>query len=146
MQTDQTPTEGIDPANQETECAFQDVPDTPDTVHLFSVSLLSKHGFHDGDQLDWLRSHRRGYSKHDVLIECVKRKMLPVLVQRVEICEVSCCHNPCRAETVDGKNVSGMWYNLTPELNPPLSPESVTVTGAEIIAIAEELRSDSANA
>ncbi len=125
---------------------FEETPELPETVHLFTESLLSKWGFHDGDQLDWLWSHHRGYDKHAVLIECVKRKMLPALVQKVEIREIVCCHNPCRAETVDGKNVTDLWYDSALKLDPTLSPECVVMTGAEIVAIAEELRLNSENA
>lgn len=123
----------------------EETPETPETVHLFTESLLSKWGFHDGDQLDWLEEHRRGYDKHEVLIECVKRRMLPVLAQKVEIREIACCHNPCRAEIVDGQSVTDLWFDPSLKLDPPLSPEFIVMTGAEILAIAEELRSNSEN-
>jgi len=125
---------------------FEETPELPETVHLFTESLLSKWGFHDGDQLDWLWSHHRKYDKHAVLIECVKRKMLPALTQKVEIREIGCCHNPCRAGTVDGVDVTHLWYDPDLKLDPPLSPDFVVMTGAEIVAIAEELRRNSENA
>lgn len=119
---------------------FKETPEIPNTVHLLTESLLSKWGFHDGDQLDWLWSHNRGYDRHAVLIECVKRKMLPALKQKVEICEIGSIHNPVRAEFVDGVDVSDLWYDSDAKLDPPLSPEFVILTGKEIVEIAEEIK------
>jgi hypothetical protein len=120
-------------------------PETPETVHFFTESLLSKWGFGDGDDLNWLYEHNRDYDPHATLIECVRRRMLPALKQKVEIREIVCRHNPCRAGTVDGVDVTHLWYDPDLKLDPPLSPDFVVMTGAEIVAIAEELRHNSEN-
>ena len=125
---------------------FDYTPETPETVHFFTSSLLSKWGFGDGDDLDWLYEHNRDYDPHATLIECVRRKMLPALKQTVEIREIGCCHNPCRAGTVDGVDVTDLWYDSSKTLDPPLSPEFVVMSGAEILEVAEAIRLNSENA
>lgn len=108
---------------------------------MFSRFLLSKYGFNDGDLLEWINEHNREYDTHATLIACVRRKMLPVLNRKVEICEICCIHNPCRAETVDGVSVTDRWFDpVIRELDPPLLPECVVMTGKEVLEIAEELR------
>lgn len=125
---------------------FEYTPELPETVHLFSSSLLSKWGFNDGDQLDWISEHNREYDVHATLIECVRRKMIPALNRKVEIREICCIHNPCRAGTVDGVDVSDIWYDPDRMLDPPLLPECVVMTGKEVLEIAEELRLIAENA
>lgn len=122
---------------------FDDTPYTPETVEFFTCGLLSKWGFCDGDLLDWLHEHNIDYDPHATLIECVKRKMLPALKQKVEIRVIGCIHNPCRAGTVDGVGVTDFWYDSSMKLNPPLSPEFIVMSGAEILEIAESIRINS---
>lgn len=125
---------------------FDHTPETPETVQFNSDCLLSKWGFGDGNMLDWLYDHNSDYDPHATLIECVRRKMLPALKQTVEIREIGCCHNPCRAGTVDGVDVTDLWYDSSKKLDAPLSPEWVVMSGAEILEVAETIRLNSENA
>ena len=115
---------------------FDDSPSAPETVQLNSASLLSKWGFGDGDDLNWLFEFG-DFDKHATLVELVRRKLLPILDQKVEIEVINTCHNPCRARTVDGENVTKWHY----ELNPPikLTPKWVIVSGADVLNLAQEL-------
>lgn len=95
------------------------------SVTLVSDGLLSKHGFSDGDApdhwLDYCDDHGIPYQPwHPILCELVKRYLLPVLDQEVEVIQIGTSHNPIRAEQVDGVDVSNGWYgepvvHLTPE-------------------------------
>lgn len=125
---------------------FDHKPETPETVQFNSDCLLSKWGFGDGDMLDWLYAHNEQYDPHATLIECVERKLLPALKQKVELRVIMCIHNPCRAGTVDGVDVSGLWYDSSRKLDEPLSPEWIVMSGVEILEIAEEIRLNSENA
>ena len=122
---------------------FDYPPETPETVQFCTSGLLSKWGFSDGDLLDWLYEHNIDYDPHATLIECVRRKILPALKQNIEIREIGCIHNPCRAGTVDGVDVTELWYSSSKKLDPPLSPEWIVMSGAEILEIAESIRLNS---
>ena len=118
---------------------FCDSPIAPESVTLFAESLLSKWGFHDGDQLDWLYDF--GISDdHPVLIEVVKTKLLPALSHHVEVREISCIHNPIRASKIDGKGVKDAWFD--PDYKFEFGkPDYVEVSGAEIVEIARRVSS-----
>lgn len=99
---------------------------------LFSSDLLSKWGFNDGDWpdhlLDWLDECGVDYTEvrwRPLLCELVRTRLLPVLEQRVKILQIETAHNPIRAESVDGVDVTECWYNRQPE--PTLTPDCVTV-------------------
>lgn len=116
---------------------FSHDPEPPETVTLFAEGLLSKWGFSDGDLLDWL--YEFGVrDKHTVLCAVVRQKLLPALAQKVEVEEIGTCHNPIRARTVDGVDVKNLWYDAAYEKK-LLTPDSVTVTGAEVLEIARSL-------
>lgn len=116
---------------------FDQTPTPPETVTPHSASLLSKWGFGDGDQLDWLAEH--GDFDHDkTLCALVRRKLLPALTQKVEVEEISTIHNPIRARTVDGVDVTHLHYDGEWHAE-MLTPESVDVPGAEVLAIAREV-------
>ena len=118
---------------------FCDSPIAPESVTLFAESLLSKWGFHDGDQLDWLYDF--GITDdHPVLIEVVKAKLLPALPHHVEVREISCIHNPIRASKIDGKNVEDAWHDSDFKFNFG-KPDFVEVPGAEIVEIAQRISS-----
>jgi hypothetical protein len=111
-------------------------PVLPDQELFTTGDLLSKWGFHDGDQLDWLWEHGR-FNRHQVLLEVVKRHILPALAQKVEVTLISSGHNGVRATTVDGIDVRDCWYG--DKEGPELFPEHVIVRGEEILAIAKEI-------
>lgn len=116
---------------------FSHDPEPPETVTLFADGLLSKWGFSDGDLLDWLYEFGV-HDKHAALCAVVRQKLLPALAQKVEVEEIGTCHNPIRARTVDGVYVTNLWYDAANEKK-LLTPDSVTVTCAEVLAIARSL-------
>ncbi|WAZ20179.1 hypothetical protein STRCI_001278 [Streptomyces cinnabarinus] len=106
---------------------------------LRSSSLLSKWGFNDGDDpedwLDYCEANGIDYTNLDFpLIPIVRRYLLPKLDQSVEVVELETCHNPIRAETVDGQDVTEVWFGRAPE--PTLTPESVDVPMADVLRLA----------
>lgn len=112
-------------------------------IRLFSGDLLSKWGFNDGDDpeewLDYCEVHGIDCNEIDYpLVDLVRRYLLPAIEQAVTVVEIETCHNPIRAETVDGVDVSGAWYDS--RLNEPtLTPGYVEVPMAEVARIAQEL-------
>lgn len=110
--------------------------------------MLSKWGFNDGDEpdalIDWLAEHRPDidYAEldfHPVLCALVRRYLLPVLDQRVEVVEIETTHNPIRATAVEGVPVpEAVWYGRAPE--PTLTPESVEVPYDVVVQVIDELR------
>lgn len=116
-----------------------DIPQTPpETITLFSAGLLSKWGFSDGDLLKWLRKFG-DYNHRAVLCAVVRQKLLPALTQKVEVEEIGTIHNPIRARTVDGENVTHMHCDSTRCTEGIFTPASVDVTGEEVLAIARSL-------
>lgn len=109
---------------------------------LFSRDLLSKWGFNDGDNpddwLDYCEANGIDYNSVDFpLVELVRRYLLPQIQQRITVAEVETCHNPIRAETVDGVDVTQVWFGRAPE--PALTPEYVEIPMAEVTRVAQEL-------
>lgn len=108
---------------------------------LFSADLLSKWGFNDGDDpevwLDYCEANGIDYNTVDFpLVELVRRYLLPALDQDVTVVEIETIHNPIRAETVDGIDVTEAWMGSTPE--PHLTPERVDVPLVDAARIAQE--------
>ena len=108
---------------------------------LFSADLLSKWGFNDGDDpeawLDYCEANGIDYNTVDFpLVELVRRYLLPALDQDVTVVEIQTIHNPIRAETVDGIDVTEAWMGRAPELQ--LTPERVDVPMVEVARIAQE--------
>lgn len=97
---------------------------------LHSDCLLSKGGFGDGDEPDWLLDilDERGLDHpvdwHGILWQLVNEHLVPALDQRVETVRIETNHNPVRASTVNGANVEGLW---TSNATTCLTPKSVTV-------------------
>ena len=100
---------------------------------FFSDGLLSKFGFCDGDQLDWLYEHG-SFDKHLVLTTAVKKWVLPRLNQKVDVEIIGTIHNPIRANCVDG-----VPYNWAIDSGIHLSPEFIVVPREEILALAREI-------
>lgn len=106
-------------------------------VQLNSFSLLSKWGFMDGSELNWLYD----FDCNDirgVLVEVVRRKLLPALEQEVEAREIVTSHNPIRVHAINGVDVEEYHYHSS-ECPIKLTPEYVIVPGAEVLAIAREI-------
>ena len=109
---------------------------------LFSSSLLSKWGFNDGDAphewLDYCEAHGIDYNALAFpLVALVQKHLLPRIEQRVTVAEVETIHNPIRVDTIDGADVTEVWFGRAPE--PALTPEYVDVPMAEVLnaALAE---------
>ena len=116
-------------------------------VTLFSSGLLSKWGFNDGDApdewLDWCDERGIDYNalpgwRSSILPRLVREFLLPVIEQDVKVVGIGTNHNPVRAETVDGQDVTGYWYKSREE-GPALTPGYVTVPMAEVAKLAEGL-------
>ena len=108
-------------------------------LRLFSDGLLSKWGFNDGDEPDWLLDycddHGLDYPDawHAALRTLVHEHLLPALDQRVEVYDIETIHNPIRAAYVDGVKVSDdVVYGR--QDGPNLSPEWVEVPLDKVLA------------
>ncbi|WP_435597023.1 hypothetical protein [Streptomyces anulatus] len=109
---------------------------------LFSSSLLSKWGFNDGDDpcdwLDYCEANDIDHANVDFpLVELVRRFLVPQIDQQVTVVEIETIHNPIRAETVDGVDMTEVWFGRAPE--PALTPEYVEVPMGEVACLALEL-------
>jgi hypothetical protein len=115
------------------------------SIVLLSDGLLSKWGFSDGDAPDtWYDfCDERGIDYndlagwHSVLIQLVRRYLLPKLEQDVKVTEISTIHNPIRAETVDGTDVTDGWYDSR-ATGPTLTPDRVEIPMEEVLRVAQE--------
>lgn len=112
-----------------------------DTVTLFSRNLLSKWGFNDGEGPDewWDYCERNGADPSALdfpLEEVVRRYLVPLLDQDVSAVHVETSHNPIRVETVNGVDVTEVWFGRQPA--PTLTPEYVDVPLSEALKIAQE--------
>lgn len=111
-----------------------------DDVVLSTDGLLSKWGFEDGDTLselacDWRYDEGLDVDYKDLLVELVRRFVLPILDQQVEVYTLTTSHNPIRARRVDG--VEGDEHGENEGIT--LTPETVTIPMAQVRAVAEEL-------
>ncbi|MCX4974233.1 hypothetical protein [Streptomyces sp. NBC_00620] len=106
---------------------------------LFSSSLLSKWGFNDGstpdDWLDYCEARHIDHTKVAFpLAPLVRRHLLPALEQQVTLVDMESSHNPIRALTVDGQDMTEVWHGREPE--PTLTPEAVHVPMAIVLDLA----------
>lgn len=117
-----------------------------DTLTLHSASLLSKYGFNDGDEPDALLDEldRRGIAYpnsgewHAALTRLVREHLVPALDQRVEVVEIETNHNPIRAQTVDGADVSDQWYET--DATTTLTPDAVSVPIDVVLSVMQQER------
>lgn len=131
---------------------------------FFTRGLLSKWGFDDGDPFDdveewWHNQHGTGPMRHcdcgffdlgvdarELLCVLVRRLVLPVLDQRVQVVEIETSHNPIRAEVVDGVPLpEDAWYRVHGPEVPKLTPDCVEIPYSVIVEVAAELRAGSEN-
>ncbi|MFG2747212.1 hypothetical protein ACGFY0_45155 [Streptomyces chartreusis] len=106
---------------------------------LFSSSLLSKWGFNDGDDpdawLDWCEGQGIDYNALDFpLTRLVRKHLVPVLDQAVTVVDIDTSHNPIRVDTVNGADVTEVWFGRAPE--PTLTPDHVDVPMSEVLSVA----------
>jgi hypothetical protein len=120
------------------------------TITLFSSCLLSKWGFNDGDDpdtwVDYCDAHGIDWANaewHPVLIQLVRRYLLPQIEQDVQVVEIQTIHNPIRAERVNGVDVTGCWYQGE-DSGPVLTPESVEIPIEDVAKVAREVMQASA--
>ncbi|MFD5033637.1 hypothetical protein ACFWM0_25000 [Streptomyces sp. NPDC058405] len=114
---------------------------TEPTVTLFSSSLLSKWGFNDGEPpepwLDWCDAQGIDYNQIEYpLARLVRDHLISVIEQHITVVDIETIHNPIRAETVDGADMTEVWFGRAPE--PTLTPDAVDVPMAEVLRIALE--------
>lgn len=108
-------------------------------ITLFSRCLLSKWGFNDGEApdqwYDYCDSLGIDWTKLEYPLSALVRKYLhPALDQAVTLCDIETSHNPIRAETVNGKDMTEVWYGRAP--GPTLTPEAVDVAMADVLRLA----------
>jgi hypothetical protein len=117
-------------------------------LRLFSSCLLSKWGFNDGDAPDdWLDyCDEQGIDpgslqswRRYVLPALVRRFLVPVLDQHVELVKIGTNHNPIRAESVDGRDISDLWQEHLEHL---LTPEFTEVPFSEVLKIARYVQGE----
>ena len=112
-------------------------------VRFFTNGLLSKWGFEDGDMLidftyesdDW--GAKQICDPHALLVESVRRFILPNLAQHVEVFEIGGIHNPIRAKSVDGAEFDNYNDPHQPDL---LAPSVLVVEDEAIRELAESLQ------
>ena len=108
------------------------------SIRFYTSGLLSKWGFDDGELLiDLLLDHGFTGSRGQVLAETVIQHVIPVLDQKeIELIKVHdwnwSCHNPIRAERVNGVEVDDLEYKP----NPTLTPEFIDIEEEAILTIA----------
>ncbi|MFC9609118.1 DUF6221 family protein [Streptomyces niveus] len=112
---------------------------TDPALTLFSVDLVSKWGFNDGDTpeswLDWCDTQGIDYNAFDFPWAALVRKhLVPVIEQDITVVEIMTMHNPIRAATVNGADVTEVWSGRAPE--PTLTPDAVDVPMAEVLRLA----------
>ena len=111
---------------------FEETP--PEAVRFSANSLCSKFGFGDGDELSWVKWIAGiDVDKHKLLAHIVRTRLVPLMPGDVELVEIGTCHNPIRAEKINGIEVD--WYakNQFPEFEGIY----VELTGEEIVEIAK---------
>lgn len=105
------------------------------TITLRAVDLLFKNAFGDGDILElmWDELEAEGFCPHqDGLLESlVERHLGPLLPPGSKLYRISSIHNPIRIEYEDDD---------LDVMHALLSPISVDVTVAQVIALARELK------
>ncbi|WP_028474079.1 hypothetical protein [Nocardioides alkalitolerans] len=115
---------------------------SPPGLWLSTESLLSNHGFNDGDMpddvwdaLDAASIPHDEIDWHHVLRGYVRTMLLPASPHRVEVEDVSTSHNPIRATKVDGRSVDAF---LGPDqLGPAMRHVGVLVPMGQLV---EDLR------
>lgn len=127
------------------------------TLILFTDGLLSKWGFDDGDPFDpvyeWFHEQHGdslmnhcdcptfdlGVDDRELLVELVKRHVLPVLDQRLEVEVIGTIHNPIRACSIDGVPVPDEVHYGQMEAPAAITPDALAVSYEQIVALAAEL-------
>jgi hypothetical protein len=108
---------------------------------MYADDLLSKWGFEDGDRLsDFMYDNKSEFEDkvngHELLEELVKRYLLPLLKDKVEIYFIQTIHNPVRAEMINGRYYRNHYEHDDDGL---LGDVSVELTLDEIEAVAKEM-------
>jgi hypothetical protein len=116
---------------------------------LWADDLYSKWGFGDGDLPDaleeWLDDERQGLAWfdrnawHSVLIRLVQTFLIPRLDQAVTVCLVDTLHNPIRAASVDGREVTRQDHLDDGGAAPKLRPDRVVIPYSEVLRVMREM-------
>ena len=109
-------------------------------MYLFARDLLSKNGFNNGEPPDeWyeyceqagLAPPGGGYPRFP-LAAAIRTFLLPCLLQTVQVTELSTAHNPVRALSVDGTDVTSWWYAENRSGAPQFTPAYVEVSMRQV--------------
>lgn len=105
------------------------------TFQLHGFDLRSKFGFSDGDLLhevlfDNELTEHEDVGQHEVLVEVVKRYLLPALPEKIEVEEYCTCHNPIRQKG---------WPDVVCNYEGAFEKTRVTVTEAQVCEVARAL-------
>jgi hypothetical protein len=116
---------------------------------LWTDGLYSKWGFSDGDFPDdleeWLEAEAQGLSWfdrsawHSVLIRLVREFVIPRLDQAVTVCLVNTHHNPIRAVSVDGREITHWDHLGDGGRAPTLMPDRVSIPFSEVLRVMREM-------
>lgn len=127
-----------------------------DTLRLSSDCLFSKWGFNDGDMpeeiMDAYCFDASGWEKGphpfdtwdwDATLEALVRTyLLPAIPHEIVIYNMGGPHNPVRAESVDGVEVSYEEVMVNPRAKPPVATVVVDVPLTDVLAHKVERVSD----
>lgn len=122
-------------------------------LFLSSDDLLNKWGFDDGSEpgefLDYLDALGLPYPGRgvwtDVLRRLVREYLVPALGQEVELVDIETSHNPIRAATVDGVDMSDYWAREPEEFPVRLAPVTVEVPMSRVLEVVREVDSQAAD-
>lgn len=109
-------------------------------LRLHSQDLLSKFGFNDGDAPDewWDYCVAAGIDYVNTefpTAELVELYLLPRLDQNVTVVRIETCHNPIRADVIDGQQILDR-NRADQEIT--LTPEYVDVPWSDVLKVAQE--------
>lgn len=110
-------------------------------LRLHSQDLLSKYGFNDGDGpeswWDYCDANGIDYANAEFpTAELVRRYLVPRLDQTVTVVEIETCHNPVRADAINGQQILD---RKRADREITLTPEYVDVPWDEVIKVARDV-------
>ena len=109
---------------------------------LHPSGLLSKWGFSDGDVIsitapDDVYDLAQRIGQHELLSAVVRAFLVPAIPHALELEEITCCHNPIRASSMDGIDVSDLWSSTGTTPLDDIDP--VVVPWSDVVALASNL-------
>jgi hypothetical protein len=108
------------------------------SIEFRTSDFFTRRGFASGDLLRSTMPHLNNGELRDLLVEVLQRHVLPRLDQKVQASVLPTVHNPLRATSVDGVEVT--WPTPEEARGPTLTPATVTVMLEDVFACARRLR------